>query len=84
MATTFEAQPASPPRSATMHADEWQARVQLAACYRIFDLLGWTEMIYNHITLRVRDSVSGAGRQFLINPAMIEAMRKRARQSTLR
>ena len=23
-----------------MHPDEWQARVQLAACYRIFDLLG--------------------------------------------
>ena len=22
---------------------EWQARVQLAACYRVFDLLGWTE-----------------------------------------
>ncbi|HEX3381311.1 MAG TPA: class II aldolase/adducin family protein [Paraburkholderia sp.] len=68
MAATLEAQPASPPRSATMHPDEWQARVQLAACYRIFDLLGWTEMIYNHITLRVPASVSGAERHFLINP----------------
>ena len=36
-----------------MHPDEWAARQQLAACYRIFALLGWTEMIYNHITLRV-------------------------------
>jgi hypothetical protein len=25
-----------------MHPDDWQARLQLAACYRIFDLLGWT------------------------------------------
>ncbi len=43
---------------------EWQARVQLAACYRIFDQLGWTEMIFNHITLRV----PGPQRVFLINP----------------
>ena len=43
---------------------EWDARVELAACYRIFDLLGWTEMIFNHITLRV----PGEGRRFLINP----------------
>ena len=43
---------------------EWQARVQLAACYRVFDLLGWTEMIFNHITLRV----PGPDRVFLINP----------------
>jgi len=28
---------------------EWEARVQLAACYRIFDRMGWTELIYNHI-----------------------------------
>src|SRR5438552_680919 len=53
---------------ATMHPDEWQARVQLAACYRIFDMLGWTEMIYNHITVRVPTSVSEDERQFLINP----------------
>jgi len=43
---------------------EWQARVQLAACYRVFDLLGWTEVIFNHITLRV----PGPQRVFLINP----------------
>jgi ribulose-5-phosphate 4-epimerase/fuculose-1-phosphate aldolase len=56
------------PGPAAMHPDEWQARVQLAACYRIFDLLGWTEMIYNHITVRLPDSVTGGERQFLINP----------------
>ena len=27
--------------------------MQLAAAYRIFDHLGWTELIYNHISLRV-------------------------------
>ena len=51
-----------------MHPDEWQARQQLAACYRIFAMLGWTEMIYNHITVRLPDSVSGAEKHFLINP----------------
>ncbi len=51
-----------------MHADEWAARLQLAACYRIFAMLGWTEMIYNHITLRLPESVSGQEKQFLINP----------------
>src|SRR6187455_988664 len=55
-------------RAATMHPDEWQARVQLAAAYRIFDMLGWTEMIYNHITVRLPDSVTGGEKQFLINP----------------
>ncbi len=51
-----------------VHPDEWVARQQLAACYRIFALLGWTEMIYNHITLRVPESASGDEKQFLINP----------------
>jgi ribulose-5-phosphate 4-epimerase/fuculose-1-phosphate aldolase len=51
-----------------MHPDEWKARVQLAAAYRIFDMLGWTEMIYNHITVRLPDSVTGGEKHFLINP----------------
>ena len=50
------------------HSDEWAARVQLAACYRIFAMLGWTEMIYNHITVRVPTTASGDEKQFLINP----------------
>jgi len=50
------------------HPDEWQARVQLAACYRVFDMLEWTEMIYNHITVRLPASVTGGAKQFLINP----------------
>jgi ribulose-5-phosphate 4-epimerase/fuculose-1-phosphate aldolase len=43
---------------------ERKARIELAACYRIFDMLGWTEMIFNHITLRV----PGPEPRFLINP----------------
>ena len=55
-------------KPASMHPDEWQARQQLAACYRIFVMLGWTEMIYNHITVRLPDSVTGGDKHFLINP----------------
>ena len=54
--------------SHNFHPDEWAARLQLAACYRIFAMLGWTEMIYNHITIRLPQSVSGDDKQFLINP----------------
>ena len=43
---------------------ERKARVELAAAYRVFDMLGWTEMIFNHITLRV----PGSEPRFLINP----------------
>lgn len=45
-------------------AAEWAARQELAACYRIFAMMGWDEMIYNHITLRV----PGEDGAFLINP----------------
>jgi ribulose-5-phosphate 4-epimerase/fuculose-1-phosphate aldolase len=51
-------------QAAPMTEAERAARVQLAACYRIFDLLGWTEMIFNHITVRV----PGPEVRFLINP----------------
>ena len=60
--------PATEALPAGMHPHEWAARLELAACYRVFAMLGWTEMIYNHITLRLPDSVSGADKQFLINP----------------
>ena len=43
---------------------ERAARVELAAAYRVFDHLGWTEMIFNHITARV----PGPEKLFLINP----------------
>ena len=43
---------------------EQDIRVELAACYRIFDMLGWTELIFNHITAKV----PGPDEHFLINP----------------
>ena len=42
---------------------EAELRRELAACYRIFALLGWTELIYNHITVRI----PGPEAHFLIN-----------------
>ncbi len=51
-------------RPARFSPEEWEARVQLAAAYRIFDHLGWAELIYNHISLRV----PGEDAHFLLNP----------------
>lgn len=51
-------------RPAAISPEEWAIRVELAACYRIFDHLGWVELIYNHITARV----PGPEPYFLINP----------------
>lgn len=47
-----------------MDQKEKDLRVELAACYRIFDYMGWDELIYNHITAKVPDSDN----HFLINP----------------
>jgi hypothetical protein len=33
--------------------EEWLARVELAACYRLVDLYGMSDLIYNHITLKI-------------------------------
>ena len=44
--------------------EEWQARVDLAAAYRLAAHYGWTHMINNHISARV----PGTEDQFLLNP----------------
>jgi len=43
------------PRSirARVSAEEWELRVNLAACYRLVARYGMTDLIYNHITARV-------------------------------
>jgi ribulose-5-phosphate 4-epimerase/fuculose-1-phosphate aldolase len=43
---------------------EWEARVALAACYRLIAQLGLDDMIYNHISMRV----PGRPGEFLLNP----------------
>jgi ribulose-5-phosphate 4-epimerase/fuculose-1-phosphate aldolase len=52
------------PLQGCVSAAEWQARLDLAACYRLCDRYGMSDMIYTHITTRVPD----APVQFLINP----------------
>jgi len=44
--------------------EEWQVRVDLAACYRLVADFGWSDLIFTHITARV----PGTDDQFLINP----------------
>jgi hypothetical protein len=41
---------------AEVSAEEWQARVDLAACYRLVDKYAMTDLIYNHITARIPGS----------------------------
>ncbi len=52
------------PVRGTVSAAEWEARVNLAACYRLMHMYGMSEMISNHITARVPD----APEHFLVNP----------------
>jgi ribulose-5-phosphate 4-epimerase/fuculose-1-phosphate aldolase len=42
---------------------EWQQRVNLAACYRLAEHFGWTDLIYTHISARVPDEPG----HFLLN-----------------
>lgn len=49
---------------AQVSAEEWQARVDLAAAYRLVDHYGWTDMIFTHLSMRV----PGPEHHFLINP----------------
>ena len=43
---------------------EWQTRVDLAACYRLMPLFGMSDLVYNHITARI----PGTDNEILINP----------------
>ena len=52
----------------TMHPDEWQLRVDLAACYRLVALYGWSDLVFTHISAKLPASVAGDEHQFLINP----------------
>ncbi len=44
--------------------EEWQTRVDLAACYRLVAHFGWIDSIYTHISARV----PGEEGAFLLNP----------------
>jgi ribulose-5-phosphate 4-epimerase/fuculose-1-phosphate aldolase len=45
-------------------AEEWQTRIDLAACYRLVALYGWADLVFTHITAKI----PGGENQFLINP----------------
>ncbi|MCV2883080.1 class II aldolase/adducin family protein [Aestuariibacter sp. AA17] len=47
-----------------MSEQEWQTRVDLAACYRMVAHYGWDDLIFTHISARV----PGPEHHFLINP----------------
>jgi len=44
--------------------EEWQLRVDLAACYRLVALYGWSDLVFTHISARI----PGPDHHFLINP----------------
>ena len=58
------AHPPRPAAPAGMSPDEWELRLDLAACYRLFHHFRFTDLIYNHISARV----GGEQEHFLINP----------------
>ncbi len=45
-------------------AEEWQLRVDLAACYRLVARYGWSDLVFTHISARI----PGPEHHFLINP----------------
>ena len=50
--------------SRSTDAAEWEARVQLAAAFRVANKLGWNEGIANHFSM----VVPGTTDRFLLNP----------------
>jgi ribulose-5-phosphate 4-epimerase/fuculose-1-phosphate aldolase len=53
-----------PSLQAQVSPEEWAARVDLAACYRLVADFGWDDLVFTHISARV----PGSGHAFLINP----------------
>jgi ribulose-5-phosphate 4-epimerase/fuculose-1-phosphate aldolase len=49
---------------ANVSPEEWQTRVDLAACYRAVAMMGWDDLVFTHITAKI----PGSEHHFLINP----------------
>jgi len=47
-----------------MDPEEWRLRCELADFYHLVDFLGWSEMIFNHISVRL----PGTAHHYLVNP----------------
>ncbi|MGO2231517.1 class II aldolase/adducin family protein [Psychrobacter sp.] len=54
---TGDTQTDSKPNPAqNMSEQEWQMRVDLAACYRMVASYGWDDLVFTHISARVPDT----------------------------
>ncbi len=51
----------SPP---VMDPEEWRLRCELTDFYHLVDFMGWSEMIFNHISVRL----PGTAHHYLVNP----------------
>ena len=51
-------------KNGSITIEEWNTRVDLAACYRLMAHFGMDDLIYNHISARV----PGPDEHFLLNP----------------
>jgi ribulose-5-phosphate 4-epimerase/fuculose-1-phosphate aldolase len=49
---------------AAMNAEEWRLRCELTDFYHLIEFFGWTEMIFNHISVRL----PGPDHHYLVNP----------------
>ncbi len=49
---------------ASMQSEEWRLRCELTDFYHLVDFMGWTESIFNHISVRL----PGAEHHYLVNP----------------
>lgn len=54
----------SPSIQSQVSPEEWALRCDLAACYRLVALYGWSDLVFSHITAKL----PGAEHHFLINP----------------
>jgi ribulose-5-phosphate 4-epimerase/fuculose-1-phosphate aldolase len=52
------------PSPSAMDPEEWRLRCELTDFYHLVDFLGWTELIFNHISVRL----PGTAHHYLMNP----------------
>lgn len=55
---------ATPSVKDQVSAEEWKARCDLAALYRLVHMHGWDDLFFTHISMRV----PGPDEHFLLNP----------------
>ena len=48
-----------PSLQGSVSPEEWQLRSDLAACYRLVALYGWSDLVFTHISAKLPESVSG-------------------------